>query len=187
MQAFALTIRNTAFDYWWWWATIRNTQDVVKPRVDYWIPLVATMQNIKDVGKIFIIVMMFVSISSFSYAAPKHAPRPYKSVFVVAKVTAYANDSGSINYNPNAAPGHQGKAVPDGITATGKKVQHGICAADWKHYKPGTKIYIPGYGMCSIQDKGGKVKGVHFDVFFDSKSEAFQWGVKKVEVLVFSK
>lgn len=91
-----------------------------------------------------------------------------------AKVTGYSNDSKSIN-------------VPewkDGRTATGTIACRGTIAADWNIFKPGTKLYVPGYGIGTIEDRGGKVKGHHLDIFFDSREKALEWGVKQMEIVV---
>lgn len=90
------------------------------------------------------------------------------------KTTAYSNDPVSIN-------------VPkwlDGNTATNKPVKRGIVAADWEVLKPGTKVYIPGYGMAVVEDRGGAVRGNHVDLFMDSPVEAYRWGVKYMDVYV---
>jgi 3D (Asp-Asp-Asp) domain-containing protein len=91
-----------------------------------------------------------------------------------ARVTGYSNDNESIN-------------VPewrDGLTATGTVAGIGTIASDWNVFKPGTKIYIPGYGIGTVEDRGGKVKGYHIDLFFDSREEALEWGVREMEILV---
>lgn len=92
----------------------------------------------------------------------------------VAKVTGYSNDNESIN-------------VPewrDGMTATGTIASKGTIAADWDVFKPGTKLYVPDYGIGTIEDRGSKVKGYHFDLFFDSREKALEWGVRQMEVMV---
>jgi 3D (Asp-Asp-Asp) domain-containing protein len=97
------------------------------------------------------------------------APRKVK-----VKTTAYSNDKYSIN-------------VPrwrDGRTATNKLARRGYVAADWGVYPPGTKFFIPGYGEGVVEDRGGKVKGNHLDLFVSSRAEALRWGVRQQEVYV---
>jgi len=48
---------------------------------------------------------------------------------------------------------------PTNITASGHKVQKGFCAADWKHYPPGTIIKLNTGEYLIVADKGGAVKG----------------------------
>lgn len=90
------------------------------------------------------------------------------------KITGYSNDPGSVD-------------VPrwrDGKTATNVKAKAGICASDWGYLPPGSLAWIAGYGWCNIQDRGGKVKGRHIDLFFDDVMQARRWGVKRMDILV---
>lgn len=75
----------------------------------------------------------------------------------------------------------------DGKTATNVPVRIGICAADWRVFPVGTVFFIPGYGICEVQDSGNAVKGQHLDLYFPTKEEAKQWGVqwKRVKVICF--
>lgn len=103
--------------------------------------------------------------------------RCHESPAVVCKVTAYSNDPISIN-------------VPrwrDGRTATNREARRGLVAADWSIFPPGTVLYIPGYGMAEVQDRGSAVKGHHIDLFMDSRREALEWGVRTVSVFVLSR
>ena len=96
---------------------------------------------------------------------------------VRVKATAYSTDPISIN-------------VPrwrDQRTATNKLVRKGMVAADWRVFPPGTKLYIPGYGEAVVEDRGGAVKGMHLDLFLDSRKEALKWGVKELDVYVISR
>lgn len=76
----------------------------------------------------------------------------------------------------------------DGITANGYKIQPGdrFVAAP-KEYPFGTKMLIPGYSndLVLVQDRGGAIKGNKLDVYFDTHSEALEWGVKTIEVKVY--
>lgn len=79
------------------------------------------------------------------------------------------------------------KGVPKkiGVTARGTVAKHGTVAADLKHYPYGTKLLVPGYGLGTVEDIGGAIKGHHIDVWFPSHQEAKQWGARwlKVEVV----
>lgn len=77
-----------------------------------------------------------------------------------------------------------------GITASGHKIQSGdvFVAAD-KSYPFGTKIIVPGYNdnqPVEVLDRGGAIKGDRIDVFFPTHEEALEWGVKDLDVKVFS-
>lgn len=65
----------------------------------------------------------------------------------------------------------------DGITASGYKLQNGskIIAAP-ADIPFGTKIYIPGYGLATVEDRGGSIKGNCLDVYFHTHKEALEWG-----------
>lgn len=72
----------------------------------------------------------------------------------------------------------------DGITATGTKATEGrTIAADPKVLPYGTKVIINDHEYI-VEDCGGAVKGNRIDLFFDSHSEALQWGVQRLEVFV---
>jgi 3D domain len=61
----------------------------------------------------------------------------------------------------------------------------GTVAADTKHYPFGTRMYIPGYGWGTVEDRGSKIKGPdRIDLFFHSHDDALQWGRKKVRVAI---
>ena len=65
----------------------------------------------------------------------------------------------------------------DGVTASGYKLQEGskVVAAP-KNIPFGTEIYIPGYGLATVEDRGGAIKGNRIDVYFHTHKEALQWG-----------
>lgn len=77
------------------------------------------------------------------------------------------------------------KKWADGYTATMTKARKGVCAADWEYFPVGTKIYVPDYGLCSIEDSGKAIKGFHIDLFFHDYHQAVQWGrqQKNIQVL----
>lgn len=73
----------------------------------------------------------------------------------------------------------------DGITANGYKLQNGnkVIAAP-KNIPFGTKIYVPGYGLATVEDRGGSIKGNRLDVYFQTHKEALEWGRQKLVVEV---
>jgi 3D (Asp-Asp-Asp) domain-containing protein len=64
----------------------------------------------------------------------------------------------------------------DGITASGKKVAEGRTLACPKGYAFGTQIEIDGMGTYTCEDRGGAIKGNHFDIYMKTKSQAFAFG-----------
>ena len=71
----------------------------------------------------------------------------------------------------------------DGITASGLKAKTGMIAAD-KSIPFGTKVWIDGIGDTVVQDRGGAIKGKHFDVYCDTHQAALEIGrsVRRVRV-----
>ncbi|MCK5236456.1 MAG: 3D domain-containing protein [Deltaproteobacteria bacterium] len=84
--------------------------------------------------------------------------------------TGYCNESRCINV---------GK-WQDGKTASNTIARHGVCAADWNVFPQGTRLLIPGYGECLVEDRGGKINGLHVDLFFNEHQDAKEWGYKTV-------
>ena len=68
------------------------------------------------------------------------------------------------------------------ITATGMNVAEGIIAVDPKIIPYGTKVEIKGRGYFKAEDCGSKIKGNRIDIYFDSKSEAKEFGKQGVWV-----
>lgn len=67
----------------------------------------------------------------------------------------------------------------------GLPLARGIVAVDPNIIPMGTKLYIEGYGEAIAADQGGAIKGNRIDLFFDSKAEAYSWGMKTVRVTVY--
>ena len=64
----------------------------------------------------------------------------------------------------------------DGITASGLKVEEKRTLACPPAYPFGTKIAIDGVGVLRCEDRGGAIKGNHFDIYVETKKEAFAFG-----------
>jgi 3D (Asp-Asp-Asp) domain-containing protein len=76
-------------------------------------------------------------------------------------------------YGYNWTDGAQvGKAVADGITASGASCIDGYTAAADKSIPFGTRLYIVGYGEIIVQDRG--VKGQTLDVAFNNNAECYK-------------
>ena len=64
--------------------------------------------------------------------------------------------------------------------------EKGTIAADTKYYPFGTKMYVPGYGWGVVEDRGSAIKGpTRIDLYFDSHSDALEWGRRKVKVEIY--
>ncbi len=82
---------------------------------------------------------------------------------------------------------HGGKERDDpwfGITATGVKLDKGICATDPNYIPLGTWMYIPGYGTCLAADVGGGVRGYHVDLGFPESAGNNPWGTKTLDIYI---
>jgi 3D (Asp-Asp-Asp) domain-containing protein len=102
-----------------------------------------------------------------------------RNQIIRAEVTAFTAGPESTGKRP----GHS----EYGITASGYKINIGsgerlIAAPPEIPY--GTKIYIPGYGLARVADRGEAITGNSFDVYFDDPAEAWEWGRKQLNVIV---
>lgn len=72
----------------------------------------------------------------------------------------------------------------DGITASGVKARanHTI-AVDRNVFPLGTRILYNGIEYVA-EDTGGAIKGNRIDIYFDSHSEALNWGRRTIEIEV---
>jgi len=96
---------------------------------------------------------------------------------ITAIVTAYApfdNKSGMCNDGDPTS------------TATGTYPKHGTLAADPERLPYGTEIYIPGYGLGTVEDTGGALRNdkenIRIDVFMSSYENAIEWGKQELVV-----
>ena len=64
----------------------------------------------------------------------------------------------------------------DGITASGLKVKENRTLACPPAFPFGAKIKIEGVGILICEDRGGAIKGNHFDIYVETKKEAFAFG-----------
>ncbi len=60
-------------------------------------------------------------------------------------------------------------------TASGTRVHQGTMACP-PQYPFGTKIEIENVGTFICEDRGGAIKGKHFDMWFTSRGAALNWG-----------
>lgn len=67
----------------------------------------------------------------------------------------------------------------------GLPLARGIVAVDPDIIPMGSKLYVEGYGEAIAADQGGAIQGNRIDLFFDSKQEAFDWGMRTIKVTVY--
>lgn len=65
---------------------------------------------------------------------------------------------------------------------TGLPLARGIAATDPNVIPMGTHLYVEGYGEAIAADQGNAIKGNRIDLFFDSHTEAMNWGMKNAKV-----
>ena len=73
------------------------------------------------------------------------------------------------------------------ITAAGTTVREGIVATNILPF--GTKIKLPelyGDEILIVEDRMNKKKGYHIDIWFSSREEALEFGVKITDLIVLS-
>lgn len=87
-------------------------------------------------------------------------------------------------------PGMDGR----GITSSGTKAkQWRTVAADPEILPPGTEVYIPHFadapngGRFVVEDTGGAIRGRRLDVYMASRSEALEFGRRRLEVHIREK
>ena len=76
----------------------------------------------------------------------------------------------------------------DEITASGVDVNdfYGLLIAAPPEYSFGTVMDIPGYGIATVQDRGGAIQGNRLDVYFSTHQEALNWGRQKLKVKIIN-
>lgn len=77
-----------------------------------------------------------------------------------------------------------------GVTATGINLKSNpnlkVIAVDPSVIPLGTKVWVEGYGYAVAGDTGGAIKGNRIDLFMSSKSQAYDFGRKKVRIKVLN-
>lgn len=75
-----------------------------------------------------------------------------------------------------------------GITATGFDLNQNsnakVIAVDPNVIPLGSKVYVEGYGEAIAADTGGAIKGNKIDVHVPTKDEAYNWGIRNVNVTI---
>ena len=102
---------------------------------------------------------------------------PYAKRFEVTAYTAGPESTGKENYD-----------LDYGVTASVYKLSVGDgekCIAAPPEIRFGVRIFVPGYGVGVVRDRGGEIVGNHLDVYFDDVEDARRWGRQLLQVIVF--
>lgn len=118
-------------------------------------------------------VQAIISVGTLGVVKSNRGDRVLYKTKVSAKATAYTD---SLSF---------------GITASGTRVKrnadgYSSVAVDPRVIPLGTKLYIPGYGYGIAEDTGGAIKGNRVDLFFNSESDCYNWGVRGVDVYILN-
>lgn len=70
----------------------------------------------------------------------------------------------------------------DKITASGVKAKEGMTIAADSSITFGTLVYIDGVGYREVQDRGGSITGNHIDLYFESHTDALEFGKQNLMV-----
>ena len=68
-----------------------------------------------------------------------------------------------------------------GVTASGAWTHPGTMAATLPF---GTRLYVPGYGSGTVQDRGGAIGPGHVDLYMASCGAALQWGARVMPIKI---
>lgn len=107
------------------------------------------------------------------------------------EVTAYCDCKKCTSWERNwrlqpvfSTGSNKGKVKKIGQTASGAMARKGTIAASSK-FPFGTRMYVPGYGWGTVQDRGGAIKGNRLDLFFETHKAALQWGRQQIPVRIY--
>ncbi len=85
----------------------------------------------------------------------------------------------------NASQGGKDRSDPAyGITATGVRLDYGVCAVDPRVIPLGSWVYVPHYGKCLAADTGGAIKGNVIDLGFPESAGGQPWYTQTLDVYV---
>jgi len=128
-------------------------QNNSQARIPYNYPGYEPVKNPEEAGREAILAKYSAKIASANFPQGKF-------LISASAYTASADECGKSN----------------GITASGVKVMENRTLACPPQFVFGTKVNIEGYGTFVCEDRGGAIKGNHFDMYVKTKSQAFAFG-----------
>lgn len=102
----------------------------------------------------------------------------YRARYVTVEATGYAP------LDPKAIRGMCYSGNPR-VTASGAKTKPGVTVAAPKHVPFDVRMFVPGYGLRVVEDRGGAIKGNRIDICFRTRAEALKFGRRNIEIIVF--
>ena len=126
-------------------------------------------------------ITKIVAVGTLGVVNSNRGDKLYYTNNIKVKATAYSAGYSSTGKSPGD--------YDFGVTATGTRARRtadgfSSIAVDPRVIPLGTKLYIPGYGSAIAEDVGGGIKGNSIDVYFDSNSQALNWGTKWITVYI---
>ena len=118
---------------------------------------------------------------NFEGYVPVKSPDEIKREAMLAKYQAKLADSslpeGKFAINASAYTAAADECGNSrGITASGVKVLENRTLACPPQFPFGAKVQIDGMGTFVCEDRGGAIKGNHFDIYMQTKAQAFAFG-----------
>ncbi|MEK3933803.1 3D domain-containing protein [Sporosarcina sp. FSL W7-1349] len=121
--------------------------------------------------------------------APSKAATAKKAAKPVAKTPSRSDEGNVVKEFTVSASAYTANCNGcSGVTKTGINLKRNpdvkVIAVDPNVIKLGSKVWVEGYGHAIAGDTGSAIKGNKIDVFFPTKSQAYQWGRKSVKIKV---
>lgn len=126
-------------------------------------------------------VQKIVAMGTLSVYTPSRGGKVVYKDSIRMRATAYTSDYASTGKEP----GNSGFGITaSGTVAKRNRDNYSSVAVDPRVIPLGTRLYVEGYGYAVAEDTGGAIKGNRIDLFFNSNSDANNWGVRWVNVYV---
>jgi len=126
-------------------------------------------------------VTKIVAVGTLGVVNSNRGEKLHYTNSIKVRATAYSSNYSSTGKNPGD--------YAFGVTSTGTRAKRTVngfssIAVDPRIIPLGTKLFIPGYGCAIAEDVGGAIKGNSIDVYFDTDSEALNWGEQMISVYI---
>ena len=150
--------------------------------------ILVTVQSITGIDlKWFIKQMVELEAHAASNTTTSETPRALEDAFDWSKYpkkTVIAT-----GYTAGYESTGKNESHPEyGITYSGVKVKRDLystVAADLSVFPIGTILFIPGYGLGVVADKGGAIKGNKVDLYYETVEDVYnKWGKKEIDVYI---
>jgi 3D (Asp-Asp-Asp) domain-containing protein len=114
-----------------------------------------------------------------------------KKKCTISKRTYLTSRGGYVNFITMRATAYT--ASKYARTASGERVSLGVVAVDPRVIPLGTKLYVQSldgsidYGYAIASDTGGAIKNNKIDLFFNTNSDCYKFGVRNVRVYILGR